>query len=164
MTTLTIAGRDSRVDTLTIFSVVVGFYFAFRLVSVVIAVRLLDADPQLGVAASLAFNYLFLLAVGLLSFGPGPRTWSWFYSVGSFRWSLAFLAFSGCSLLWTSSVSISAAAAFWLAMACDFTIVVLLLRIGSLEQTTSSLMHGYVWGTCAIGLEFLRQSVCARQG
>ena len=151
MTTLAMAGRDSRVGTLTTFSAVVGFYFAFRLVSVVIAVRLLDADPQLGVAASLAINYLILLGAGLLSFGPGLRTWSWFNSIGSFRWSLAFLAFSGCSLLWTSSVSVSAAAAFWLAMTCDFTIVVLLLRIGSVEQTASALMHGYVWGVCAIG-------------
>jgi hypothetical protein len=146
------ADRDSRVDTLTTFSAVLGFYFAFRLVSVVIAVRLLDADPQLGVAASLATNYLFLLAAGLLSFGPGLRTLSWFWSVGSFRWSLTFLAFSGCSLLWTSSVSISAAAAFWLAMACDLTLVVLVLRIGSVEQTASALMCGYVWGSCAIAV------------
>jgi hypothetical protein len=134
------------------FSSVVGFYFAFRLVAVVIAVRLLNTDPQLGVAASLAANYLFSLAAGLLSFGPGLRNWSWFYSIGSFRWSLAFLAFSGCSLLWTSSVSLSAAAAFWLAMACDFAIVVLLLRIGSVEQTSSALMRGFVWGVCAISV------------
>jgi exopolysaccharide production protein ExoQ len=152
VTTLAMAGRDSRVDTLTTFSAVVGFYFAFRLVSVVIAVRLLDADPQLGIAASLALNYLILLAAGLLSFGPGLRTWSWFYSVGSFRWALAFLALSGSSLLWTASVSTSAAAAFWLAMASDFTVVLLLLRIGCVEQTAAALMHGYVWGACAIGV------------
>jgi O-antigen ligase len=37
-------------------------------------------------------------------------------------------------------------------MACDFTIVVLLLRIGFVEQTGSALMRGYVWGVCTIGV------------
>lgn len=152
MTTLTLVGRDSRVDTLGTFSSAVGCYFAFRIVAVVLAVRLFHADPQLGVAASLSLNYLLLLAAGLLSVGPAPRTTSWFYSIRSFCWSFIFLAFSGCSLLWTSSASISAAAAFWCAMASDFAIVVLLLRIGPIEQTAASMMKGYVWGACAIAL------------
>ena len=135
---------------MTQFSLAVGFYFAFRLMAVVIAVRLFDADPQIGVGTSLVLNYLFLTAAAFLSFGPASRRYSWFQSIASFRWALAFLAFSGCSLLWTRSASTSAAAAFWCAMACDFTIVVLLLRIGSIEDTAGALMSGYVWGTCAI--------------
>ncbi|MGA7245098.1 MAG: O-antigen ligase family protein [Terracidiphilus sp.] len=152
MTTLTMDAQDARLRTLTTFSSLVGFYFAFRLVAVVISVRLFDADPQIGVAASLAINYLTLISAAFLSFGPGLRKFSWFLSLASFRWSLAFLAVSGCSLLWTSSVSISAASAFWCAMASDFITVNLLLRIGSLEETVAGLMSGYVWGTCAIAL------------
>ena len=150
MTTLVLGQRDSRLQATTPFSSVVGFYFAFRLVAVVIAVRLFDSDPQLGVGASLGLNYLFLILAAFLSFGPGTRTLSWFTSIPSFRWSLAFLGFSGCSLLWTVSASLQAAAAFWCAMACDFTIVVLLLRIGSIDETVESMMRGYIWGTCAI--------------
>ena len=150
MTTLVLGQRDSRLQAMTPFSSVVGFYFAFRLVAVVVAVRLFDTDPQSGVGASLGLNYLFLILAAFLSFGPGTRTLSWFISIPSFRWSVAFLGFSGCSLLWTVSASLQAAAAFWCGVACDFTIVVLLLRIGSIDETVEAMMRGYIWGTCAI--------------
>jgi O-antigen ligase len=122
------------------------------LIAVVIAVRLFGADPQPGVAVSLGLNYLLLGMAAFLSFGPGTRSLSWFCSIASFRWALAFLFFTGSSLLWTVSASISAAAAFWCAMACDFSIVILLLRIGFIDETVESVMSGYIWGACAIAL------------
>lgn len=152
MTTLTLDERVSKPPTLTTFSSIVGFYLAFRLIAVVVSVRLFDADPQTGVGASLIINYLIMALAGFASFGPGSRTYSWFFQLASFRWSLAFLTFSGCSLLWTSSASLSAAAAFWCAMACDFATVGLLLRIGSVEETVAKLMSGYIWGACLIAL------------
>ena len=152
MTTLTLDERVSRPQALTTFSSIVGFYLAFRLIAVVVSVRLFDADPQIGVVASLAMNYLLLVSAAFLSFGPGSRTYSWFFQLASVRWSLAFLTFSGLSLLWTSSVSVSAAAAFWCAMACDLATVILLLRVGSVEETVARLMNGYVWGACTIAL------------
>jgi len=152
MTTLVLEERDPRLHSINSFSTTVGFFFAFRLVAVVIAVRLFGADPQSGVAVGLGFNYLLLLLAAFLSFGPGTRSLSWFTSISSFRWALAFALFSGCSLLWTASFSISAAAAFWCAMASDLSIAILLLRIGSIDQTVESVMNGYVWGTCAIAL------------
>ena len=150
MTTLALDQRASRPRALTTFSAIVGFYLAFRLVAVVISVRLLDVDPQIGVVASLAMNYVMLVSAAFLSFGPGLRRYSWFFPLASFRWSLAFLLFSGCSLLWTSSASLSAATAFWCAMAYDFITVVMLLRIGSVDETVTSVMSGYVWGACTI--------------
>lgn len=152
MTTVALARRDAGLRAMTQFSAVVGFYFAIRLLAVVISVRFLDADPQLGVGASLMLNYLFLIMAAFLSFGPGARGFSWFCSITSVRWALAFIVLSGCSLFWTQSASLSAATAFWCAMAGDFTIVILLLRIGSIEETAGALMSGYVWGACAIGL------------
>ena len=53
MTTLALDQRASKPQTLRTFSSIVGFYLAFRLVAVVISVRLLDVDPQIGVVASL---------------------------------------------------------------------------------------------------------------
>lgn len=152
MTTFAIEQRDPRLHSMAHFSAVVGFYFAFRLIAVVIAVRLFDSDPQAGVGVSLASNYLLLTVAAFLSFGPGARGASWFRSIASFRWAALFLLFSGCSLLWTRSASISAATAFWCAMASDFTIVVLLLRIGDIEDTADALMKGFVWGACAVAL------------
>jgi O-antigen ligase len=61
---------------------------------------------------------------------------------------LAFLAFAGCSLLWSRTASLSAAAAFWLALAADVAIVVLLLRDSPEEETMHALMRGYIWGAC----------------
>lgn len=151
MATLALDQRDSRLHAMTPLSAAVGFYFAFRIVAVVLAVRLFDTDPQFGVGVSLGLNYLFLIVTMFLSFGPGTRSYSWFWSIASFRWALAFLVFSGCSLLWTVSASLAAAAAFWCAMACDFFTVVALLRIGSIDDTAEALMNGFIWGTCAIG-------------
>ena len=132
------------------FPAIVGFYLAFRLLSVLLAVRLFHADPQTGVLISLSLNFgLFgLAAFGAL--GPGRRSFASFTSIPSFRWSLVFLGFSGCSLLWSCTASISAAVAFWCAMACDFAIVAMLLRSNSLESTSSALMKGYILGSCAI--------------
>lgn len=152
MTTFAIEQTDSRLHAMPHLSAVVGFYFAFRLIAVVIAVRLFHADPQTGVGASLAVNYLLLMAASFLSFGPGLRSSSWFMSIASFRWAFIFLLFSGCSLAWTRSASVPAAAAFWCAMAADFTIVALLLRIGEIEETAETLMNGFIWGTCAVAV------------
>lgn len=152
MTTLVFEDRDPRLHSIALFSMTVGFYLAFRLIAVVISVRFFGADPQAGVAVSLGLNYILLVMAAFISFGPGARSLSWFRSIATFRWSVAFLLFSGLSLLWTSSVSISAAAAFWCAMASDFTIIILLLRIGSISETVESVMNGYVWGTCAVAV------------
>lgn len=152
MATVTWEQADTRLASMIRFSAATGFFFAFRLIAVVIAVRFFDTDPQLGVGASLALNYLFFLAAAFTSFGPPARNLSWFTSIRSFRWALAFLIFSGCSLGWTVSASRSAATAFWCAMACDFAIVFLLLRIGDIEETVDAVMKGFVRGACAIAL------------
>ena len=152
MTTVALAQRDPGLRAMTHFSAILGFYYAMRLLAVVISVRFFDADPQLGVGASLMLNYFFLIMAAFLSIGPGSRGYSWFCSIASFRWALAFIALSGCSLFWTKSASPSAAIAFWCAMASDFGIVILLLRIGSIEETAGALMSGYVWGTCAVAM------------
>lgn len=150
MTTLALEQRDTRLGAVTLFSAVIGFYFAIRLLAVVISVRLFDADPQLGIGTSLVLNYFFLVVAAFVSFGPGTRGYSWFCSIASFRWASMFMLFSGCSLLWTKSASLPAAIAFWVAMASDFIMVVFLLRIGCIEETVETLMNGYVWGSCAV--------------
>ncbi len=132
------------------FPAIVGFYFSFRLLAVLIAVRIFHADPQAGVLVSLGLNYILFGLGAFDSLGPGSRAFSTFASARSFRWSLVFLAFSGSSLCWSSTASLPAAVAFWCAMACDFAIVVMLLRAGPLESTSLALMKGYIWGACAI--------------
>jgi exopolysaccharide production protein ExoQ len=126
----------------------VGFYFSFRVAIVLVTVRLFLQDAQTGVAAGLVCNYLLLVVVGFFSLGPASCSLRSMLRA-PVRWVLAFLAFSGVSLLWSSTASLAAAAAFWCAMAADVAIVMLLLRNGSADETGQALMRGFIWGTCA---------------
>jgi O-antigen ligase len=149
-TSISLADARPIRRTLAILPAIVGLYFSFRLVSVLLFVRLFRADPQTGVLVSLGLNFLLFGLAAFDALGPGLRTFSSFVTNRSFRWCLVFLAFSGGSLLWSSTASLPAAVTFWCAMACDFLIVVVLLRTNPLESTSSALMKGYVWGSCAI--------------
>jgi O-antigen ligase len=150
VTSISLAHSRPIPRSINLFPAIVGFYFSFRLLSVLIAVRLFHADPQTGVLVSLSLNSLLFGVTAFDALGPGLRTFSSFTPIPSFRWSLVFLVFSGCSLFWSSTASLSAAVAFWCAMACDFAIVVMLLRSNPIESTASALMRGYIWGSCAI--------------
>jgi len=132
------------------FPAIVGFYLSSRLLSVLLSVRLFRAEPQIGVLISLSLNFVLFALTAIGTLGPGRLSFASFASIPSFRWSLVFLGFSGSSLLWSSTASMSAAVAFWCAMACDVAIVTMLLRSNPLELTSSALMKGYVWGSCTI--------------
>jgi O-antigen ligase len=126
----------------------IGFYFSFRVAIVLLTVRLFLQDAQTGVAAGLVCNYLLLVVVSFVSLGP-PVCRLRSMVRGPVWWVLAFLGFSGISLLWSSTASLAAAAAFWCAMGADVAILVLLLRNGSADETGQALMRGFIWGTCA---------------
>jgi hypothetical protein len=130
----------------------VGFFFAFRLLSVVLAVRAFGQEPSVGVGASLALNYLLLAIVVFHSMGPAPRTFRSVLQVAGAGWVLLFLGFTGASLFWSSTASLPAAAGFWLAMTADTAMIVILLRTGTVEAVVNAVMKGYVWGACAIAV------------
>ncbi len=130
----------------------VGFFFSFRLFIMLLSVRILGTDPQTGVELSLALNFLILLVVAFHSLGNVYFPASQMAQLWPVRWALLFLCFSSCSLLWTGAVSLSAAVAYWCAMAADVAIVVLLLRSGRLTDVANSLMKGYVWGASAVAI------------
>jgi exopolysaccharide production protein ExoQ len=133
-------------------SFVVGFFFSFRLLIVLLSVRVFGTDPQVGVGASLAINFSLLIIVAFFSSGGANHPFSIVAPVASLRWALAFLGFSCCSLLWSSTASLPAAIAYWCAMAADVAIIVLLLRRDSVQPVAKSLMKGYVWGACVIAI------------
>lgn len=132
------------------FAAWVGFYYSVRLIFPLIAVHVLRLDPQDGIMASLALNFLFLVLAAFYSFGRAQRTLLSVLHLPCLRWVIAFFCFSGASLIWSVTASRSAAVAFWLAMAADTAIVLLLLRHAAPESVAASLMQGYVWGSCLI--------------
>src|SRR5271155_4540467 len=98
---------------------VIGFFFSFRLISVLLTAKVLQADPQTGVILSLGLNYLLLAMVAFYSIGPASRTLASLARLPCSSWVLCFLVFSGCSLAWSATASLPAAIAFWCAMAAD---------------------------------------------
>ena len=131
---------------------VVGFYFAFRLFIMLLSVRLFGTDPQVGVVASFTLNLGFLLLVLLLSSERSVARVGELARLSSVRWALGFLLFSGCSLLWTSAESKSAAIGYWTAMAADVAIVFLMLRRDRTPRVVHSLLKGFVYGACTVAI------------
>ena len=131
---------------------VIGFYFSFRLIMVLLSVRLLGTDPQAGAGITLAINFSLLVVAAFVSLGEVRYPLARMSKLPSVRWAFLFLGFSCCSLLWSSTISLSAAVAYWCGMAADVAIVILLLRAGSITDVARSLMKGYVWGACGIAI------------
>lgn len=129
---------------------VVGFFFSFRVMLVLLSVRLLGVDPRTGAGLSVGLNLLLLVVVGFHSLGEVQNSLGEMLRLTGVRWVLGFLAFSGCSLLWSSTASLPAAMAFWCAMAADVAMVALLLRSHPMEEVVSSLLKGFVCGACVV--------------
>lgn len=130
----------------------VGFYFAFRIAIVLLSVRILGTSPQSGAAINLGLNFFFLTLTAFFALGNARIPSASMMRLPDVRWAFAFLGFSCCSLLWTSAASLSAAVAYWCAMAADVAITVMLLRAGPLRAAAESLMKGYVWGACTFAI------------
>jgi len=131
-------------------SFAVGFFFAFRVFIMLLSVRLLGTDEQLGVEISLAFNFFLLILVAFQTIGavdPERASLRWFRGV---RWVVIFLCFSCVSLFWSATASMPAAVIYWCALAADVGMVALLLRRGPVKETATRIMRGYVVGACVI--------------
>src|SRR6202789_2800075 len=128
----------------------VGFSFAFRVITVLVSVRIFGADPQTGAAANIALDLFFVLATAFCALGKVRYPLRQMAKLPSVRWALLFLGFSFCSLLWSSTASLPDSMAYWCAMAADVTIVVMLLRAEPLMSVSDSLMKGFIWGACTV--------------
>ena len=130
----------------------VGFYFAVRAIAPVFLIRLVGLEPQAAAAATLASSFLVLGFVGLSGMGAMRDERDPAFDLGSIRWVFLFLAFSGCSLLWSETVSPVVSAAYWCGTASDVVSVVLLLRDRNAALTAEFLMKGFVQGACVVAI------------
>jgi exopolysaccharide production protein ExoQ len=112
----------------------------------------MGTDPRVGAEANLALNFLLLGLVGFASLGAGKRTFGSMMRLRSIQWVLVFLAFSGCSLAWSATVSLPTSAVYWCGMAADAAMVFLLLRTGPVTAVAHSLMKGFIWSTCCLAM------------
>jgi exopolysaccharide production protein ExoQ len=130
--------------------ILVGFYFGFRSFIMVLSVHLLGTDPRVGTALDLSVDYLFLILVAFGTLGAPRMRMREMTRLASVRWALLFLAFTGASLIWSSTASLPTSIAYWCGMASDAVIVVQLVRAEPLAKVSSALMKGYVWGACLV--------------
>lgn len=130
----------------------VGFFFAFRGMTVLVSSRIFGADPRTGTAINIVLDGLFLVATAFCMIGEVRYPFREMRKLPSIRWALLFLGFSCLSLLWSSAASLPDSAAYWCAMAADVAIVVLLLRARPLTDVSDSLMKGFVWGACTVAV------------
>jgi len=129
---------------------VVGFYFAFRVLIVLLSVRILGTDAQTGAQINLVLNFLLLTLAALFSLGGTQHSPAAVTRQPDVRFAFVFLAFSCCSLAWTSAASLPAATVYWCAMAADVALVLLMFHVGTIAGVAHSLMKGFVWGACLV--------------
>src|SRR5579859_1174740 len=136
----------------SVLCVAVGFFFSSRIVVSLLSVRVFGTDARTGSELSLALSFLVLLVVGFCSLGEVRQTFKSMVRLWSIRWVLLFLLFSSCSLIWSSTESLSSAVSYWCGLAGDVAIMVLLLRAHGVTGVAVSLMKGFVWSSCCLAL------------
>ncbi|HEV2486796.1 MAG TPA: O-antigen ligase family protein [Terracidiphilus sp.] len=148
---VTVAGESqiSEVETSGL-AFAVGFFFSLRLSIVLISVRLFGVEPSTGTALSLALEFLLFGIVCFATVGQNPRAFRSILRLPVVQWVLVFLAFSGCSLLWSQTVSIPNSTIYWLGIVVDVASVALLLSAGSGRDASISAMKGFIWSTCLL--------------
>lgn len=127
-----------------------GMFFSCRIIFVLVTARWLGVGTSAGVFASMGVTAVLLLISSLCAFGHNVPASNWIFRVRPFRWVMLYLAFAGCSFLWTESASPLASAGYWIGLAGDAAIVVLLFRGGNAVCVAHSLMKGFIYGTCAL--------------
>jgi O-antigen ligase len=126
----------------------IGFFFVFR---VALNFLFFQSNPVTGTKLTIALDLAFIFAAIFATTGdhaiaqPFPRT-------APVRWIFALLAFSLASIMWTGAESTVAALAYWVGMAADIVIVLLLLRHGDAVHITDGILKGMVWGAAALAL------------
>lgn len=129
-----------------------GFFFSLRGAIVLFFTRVLGTEPQIGAAFEVAAEFLLFALVCFHSFGSARRATDRILDLSVVRWALAYLFFSGFSLLWSGTVSLPASAAYWCQVAADVAIVLVLLRGGDRNAIAHSVMRGYIVCSCGLAV------------
>src|SRR5580704_2309673 len=148
-TSVAIANVRSQSESGSLMAATVGFYFAFRYC---IEYLFFQSNPRAGAAFAVGLNLLLFAVVVFHSLGPAPNTLRSTVRVPCFRPIVAFLLFALCSLLWSATISVAVAFAYWCGVVADLAMLVLLLRTGPVDLMAASVMKGYVWGAALIAV------------
>ncbi|HVU48599.1 MAG TPA: O-antigen ligase family protein [Terracidiphilus sp.] len=140
----------ARASQLSLLAACMGFLFASRAIYVLVSARWLNAGTEAGVVAGFVLEFALALAIALNAFGCRKSLSIRIFDSRPLQWVMLYLAFSGCSLLWSTAASVGTSALYWGELPCDVCIVVLLVRNCGAEFAAHSLMKGFISGTCIL--------------
>lgn len=127
----------------------VGLYFGLRACLVFL---FFQSDPQSGAVLSILLNLGLVVVAAFCAAGPGMMDWRRALRTWPFRLVLAFLGLLLISLTWTEAQSPAVAAGYWLALAADVLLVLLVMRTQPAAAACDSLLKGLVYGTALLAL------------
>lgn len=137
-------------DKFSLLAACAGFLFSTRVAFALISARGLNMGSEAGVVAGFLSAVLIGVAALMNAFGRDSHPVSLALKSGLLRWVLLYLAFSGCSLLWSASTSAGSSAVYWGALVCDVGTVVVLVRASGSVSTAHCLLKGFIAGTCVL--------------
>jgi exopolysaccharide production protein ExoQ len=129
-----------------------GFFLSFRLCIVYLSVAMLGLDPSTGSALSLGLGLLLFCLVCFTATGDSVRSLSSITQLKPIRWMIAFVIFAGLSLVWSETASLPNSVAYWCGLVVDFASVLMLLRRGNRTFEAHSILKGFVWSACFLGV------------
>ena len=139
-----------RANSISLLPALAGSEFACRACYVLISARWLNIGTEPGVLVGFGVSAILFGLALFAAFGRTEYLFRWMFHASSFRWVILYLAFAGCSLLWSGAASSASSALYWLSLLSDVAIVVLLCRGFGVERTIHSLLKGFVAGTCVM--------------
>ena len=127
----------------------IGFYFGARVTLTYLFFR---ADPQVGTLVEIALNLLLLLPTAFYAIGPSHRSFKDLVRPLPVRLVLSFLFFALVSLSWSATQSHIAAVSYWVALAADVALVLLLSRVLPADVAAPSIMKGFICGVSFLAI------------
>lgn len=129
-----------------------GIMFSGRTIFVLVTGRWLNVGTEPGVLAGFAIAAALCLGVALGAVGTRVQVGPLSRACRTVHWVILYLAFSGCSLFWTASASVTSSALYWFSLLADVSIVVLLVRAAGPESVVNPLLKGFVAGSSALAV------------
>jgi len=125
-----------------------GLLFSTRAAYVLASARWLNIGTEAGVLTAFVLECVLVLAVALSTIGRASIASAPQFDARPFQWVMLYLAFSGCSLLWSATVSAATSALYWGQLVGDVVIVALLVRNCGSVRAVHALLRGFIAGSC----------------
>ncbi len=129
-----------------------GFVFSSRTILVLFTGRWLNIGTEAGVLTGFTLGAAFATFAAFGALGARKDGGAINWTSEPLRWVILYLAFAGCSLFWTASVSAASSALYWLALVTDVGIVILLVRGATPDLVLDLLLKGFIAGSCVLAI------------